>query len=615
MDYSANQLVQTMFCWLFAFLRHRLWAVRSLTGAASRMATYAYPTFPYRAPHDLMANAPQRHPLVIIGAGPVGLAAAVDARLQGLDVIVFDEDDSVSFGSRAVCYAKRSLEILDRLGVGDGVVAQGVSWNVGRTFLREEEVYRFNLLPDTGHKRPGMINLQQYHLEEALVRRAEVLGVDLRWKYKVAGVTPLDDGARISLETPDGAFEIEADWLVVADGARSNVRRHLGLDIEGHVFKDRFLIADVVMKTDFPAERWFWFDPPFHPNQSVLLHKQSDNVWRIDFQLGWDADPEEEKKPENILPRVKAMLGDDREFELEWASVYTFQCRRMKQFRHGHLLFAGDAAHQVSPFGARGANSGFQDADDLVWKLALVIKGLAPAALLDTYDADRVYAADENIRNSTRSTDFITPKSAVSKLFRNAALELARSQPFARKLVNSGRLSVPSFLVNSALNTPDTDADAFAGDMVPGAPLDDAPVHSNGQDAWLLDQLGHRFVLLAFVDWATALDGAQAELHAQSAAFAAQAIPAQVVWVTANGGAAPAGMATLHDRDGLVSQRLDARPGSAYLIRPDQHVAARWRVLDIARLQAALRRATGHELPTVAAHRRATEALTESAPA
>ena len=580
------------------------------------MATYAYPTFSYRAPHDFMGDAPQRHPLVIIGAGPVGLAAAIDARLQGLEVIVFDQDDSVAVGSRAVCYAKRSLEILDRLGVGDCVVNKGVSWNVGRTFLREEEVYRFNLMPDAGHKRPGMINLQQYHLEEALVRRAEALGVDLRWKYKVAGVTPLDSGARISLETPDGAFEVEADWLIVADGARSNVRRQLGLDIEGHVFKDRFLIADVVMKTDFPAERWFWFDPPFHPNQSVLLHKQSDNVWRIDFQLGWDADPEEEKRPENILPRVKAMLGDDREFELEWASVYTFQCRRMKQFRHGHLLFAGDAAHQVSPFGARGANSGFQDADDLVWKLALVIKGQAPAALLDTYDADRVFAAEENIRNSTRSTDFITPKSAISKLFRNAVLELARSQPFARKLVNSGRLSMPSFLVHSALNTPDVDA--FAGDMVPGAPLDDAPVRVAGQDAWLLDQLGHRFVLLAFADRADALDSAQAALQAQSAALAAQPVPVQVIWVTAPGAGAPAGMVTLHDRDGLMAQRLDARPGCGYLIRPDQHVAARWRALDVDRLQAALRRAIGHELSVVSAsadQRLAPQSLTESAPA
>jgi 3-(3-hydroxy-phenyl)propionate hydroxylase len=557
------------------------------------MATYTYPTFPYHPPHDLMRDAPQRKPLVVIGAGPVGLAAAIDARLHGLEVVLFDEEDSVSFGSRAVCYAKRSLEILDRLGVGDVVCAKGVNWNVGRTFLREEEVYHFDLVPESGHKRPGMINLQQYHLEEALVNRATELGVDLRWKYKVAGVQPLEEGARVSVETPDGHFEIDADWLVVADGARSNVRRQLGLDIEGHVFKDRFLIADVIMEADYPAERWFWFDPPFHPNQSVLLHKQSDNVWRIDFQLGWDADPEEEKKPENIIPRVKAMLGDERPFTLEWASIYTFQCRRMKNFRHGRLLFVGDAAHQVSPFGARGANSGFQDTDDLMWKLALVMKGLAPDALLDTYDADRIFAADENIRNSTRSTDFITPKSAVSHLFRNAALELARSQPFARKLVNSGRLSVPAFLVNSALNTPD--ADPFEGNMVPGAPLDDAPVRVAGQDAWLLDQLGNRFQLLVFTD-----DAEQVEpvLRAQAAALADASVPVDTVLITTRAGNGSPGLTVLHDREGLVAQRFDARAGSCYLIRPDQHVAARWRVLDVAAVRSALARATGRGTPS-----------------
>jgi 3-(3-hydroxy-phenyl)propionate hydroxylase len=554
------------------------------------MATYTYPTFPYHPPHDLMQAAPQRKPLVVIGAGPVGLAAAIDARLHGLDVLLFDEEDSVSFGSRAVCYAKRALEILDRLGVGDPIVDKGVGWNVGRTFLREEEVYHFDLVPEPGHKRPGMINLQQYHLEEALVKRATELGVDLRWKYKVAGVQPLKDGARVSVETPDGAFEIDADWLIVADGARSNVRRQLGMDIEGHVFKDRFLIADVIMEADYPAERWFWFDPPFHPNQSVLLHKQSDNVWRIDFQLGWDADPEEEKKPENIIPRVKAMLGDERPFTLEWASIYTFQCRRMKNFRHGRLLFVGDAAHQVSPFGARGANSGFQDTDDLVWKLALVMKGLAPDALLDTYDADRTYAADENIRNSTRSTDFITPKSAVSRLFRNAALELARTQPFARKLVNSGRLSVPAFLVNSALNTPD--AGVFEGNMVPGAPMDDAPVRVAGQDAWLLDQLGNRFQLLVFAASAEQVDPA---LRAQAAGLADAAIPVDTVVVTAHAGGDAAGMTVLYDSEGLVAQRLNARPGTVYLMRPDQHVAARWRRFDLPAVQRALVRATAQD--------------------
>jgi len=397
------------------------------------MGTYTYPKFPYSAPADLQADAPQRRPLIIVGAGPVGLAAAIDARLKGLPVLVFDDDDTVSIGSRAVCYAKRALEVLDRLGVGDPLCDKGVSWNVGRTFFREKEVYRFDLVPDAGHKRPGMINLQQYYLEEVMVARALELGADIRWRYKVVGVRNEPDHVSLRVDTPDGTFDIEADWLIVADGARSPIRNLLGLEIEGRIFMDRFLIADVIMKADFPAERWFWFDPPFHRNQSVLLHKQSDNVWRIDFQLGWDADPEEEKKPENVIPRLKAMLGDDRPFDLEWVSIYTFQCRRMKDFRAGRALFVGDAAHQVSPFGARGANSGFQDTDELIWKLQLVMDGKAPEALLDTYSADRTFAADENLMNSTRSTDFITPKSRVSKVFRNAVLDLAQDHAFARR--------------------------------------------------------------------------------------------------------------------------------------------------------------------------------------
>jgi 3-(3-hydroxy-phenyl)propionate hydroxylase len=550
------------------------------------MGKYTYPQFPYTSTKDLSAKSGHRHHLVIIGAGPVGLAAAIDARLQGLEVLLFDEDDSVSIGSRAVCYAKRTLEVLSRLGVGDPLCEKGVSWNIGRTFLQEEEVYRFNLVPEPGHKRPGMINLQQYYLEETLVARALELGADMRWKCKVTGVQSHADHAVVKVSSPDGEFEVQADWLIVADGARSPVRQMLGLDIEGHVFKDRFLIADVVMKADYPAERWFWFDPPFHPGQSVLLHKQADNVWRIDFQLGWDADPEEEKKPERVLPRLKAMLGDERPFELEWVSIYTFQCRRMKEFRHQRCLFVGDSAHQVSPFGARGANSGIQDADGLMWKLALVMRGLAPEALLDTYHQERAYAADENILNSTRSTDFITPKSATSKLFRNAALSLARHHPFARKLVNSGRLSLPSFLTVSALNTSDTDA--FAGDMVPGAPMDDAPLQTNGHDTWLLDHLGHRFQCVLFVDDVAHVSTAQASTL-QS--LKQGAIPVEPLVISQRPGQLP-GLTVLTDVQGLFAKRYDAQPGSAWLTRPDQHISARWRRLDEAAVRAALARST-----------------------
>ncbi len=551
------------------------------------LSTYNYPKFEYRRPPELAGQRDGHYPVVVVGAGPVGLAAAIDLAIQGTSVVLLDNDDTVSIGSRGVCYAKRALEIMDRLGCAEEMVQKGVSWNVGRTFFREEEVFNFNLCPQPDHHLPGMINLQQYYLEEYLVRRAQSLpNIDLRWKSNVIGVA--DDGERVALrvETPDGAYSLDADWLVVADGARSPIRHMMGLEVEGKIFMDRFLIADVVMKADYPTERWFWFDPPFHPNQSVLLHRQADNVWRIDFQLGWHADPEEEKKPENVIPRIKAMLGDEREFELEWVSVYTFQCRRMHEFRHGRLLFTGDAAHQVSPFGARGANSGIQDIDNLVWKLKLVIDGKAPATLLDTYSEERVAAADENLMNSTRSTDFITPKSAVSKTFRNAVLGLAKDYPFARALVNSGRLSVPSILTESRLNTPD--GDDFAGVMVPGAPLDDAPCETPGGEQWLLQATGNRFQLLYYMPDAAAIAPADA---AALAALADAPVPVEAL-VVAERGAAPGGLKTLIDSRGRIRERYDLHPATTYLVRPDQHVAARWRAFDPGLVRAALARAT-----------------------
>ena len=549
--------------------------------------TFTYPKFDYVRPPELAEGRDGHYPVIVVGAGPVGLTAAIDLAHQGQPVLLLDDDDTVSIGSRGVCYAKRTLEVLDRIGCDNRFVDKGVSWDVGRTFFGEGEVFNFNLRPQAQHLRPGMINLQQYYLEQYLIERTgDVPQLEKRFKHKVIAVTPGDDKVTLRVETPDGAYTLTTDWLVVADGARSPIRTMLGLDIEGKVFMDRFLIADVVMAADFPAERWFWFDPPFHRNQSVLLHKQADNVWRIDFQLGWQADPVEEKKPENVIPRIKAMLGDEREFELEWVSVYTFQCRRMNQFNHGRVLFVGDAAHQVSPFGARGANSGIQDTDNLAWKLKLVMDSKAPPTLLDTYGEERGYAADENLMNSTRSTDFITPKSTTSKVFRNAVLQLAAKYPFARALVNSGRLSVPSWLATSSLNTPD--GDVFEGQMIPGAPLADAPVEVAGQPGWLLHQLGNRFQLLHYVDDASTLD----EKTALALAQLAQAAIAIEAIIVAPRGQAPAGLKTLIDTDGCIAERYDLRPGTTYLVRPDQHVAARWRALDASKIKAALARAT-----------------------
>jgi 3-(3-hydroxy-phenyl)propionate hydroxylase len=549
------------------------------------MVNYQTQEFPYERSVDQDAASVARHPVVIVGAGPVGLTLALDLAKKNIAVVVLDDDHKLSTGSRAICFAKRTLEIFDRLGIGQRCVDRGVSWNVGKVFLRDKPLYEFNLLAEQGHQRPAFINLQQYYVEGFLndaVR--DNSKIDLRWKNRVAAVESRDDDVLLTITTPDGDYQIAADHVVACDGARSPVRNFIGQESKGQVFKDRFLIADVKMTAPFPTERWFWFDPPFHPNQSVLLHKQPDDVWRIDFQLGWDADPEEEKKPERVLPRVRALLGKDTPFELEWVSVYTFACMRMDSFRHGRIVFAGDSAHGVSPFGARGANSGIQDADNLGWKLASVIEGDAPLSLLDSYCTEREFAADENIMNSTRSTDFITPKSDVSRLFRDAVLALARDHPFARKIVNSGRLSMPSSYLQSSLNT--QDAQDFDSAIHPGSPALDAPIVIDGSTTWFLTLIGECFVAVRLAE-NNSLFIAGLKLSTVNVKFGAisaksPAISAVQVWER-----------VAHATDDWIA-RYDATPGTTYLFRPDQHVCARWRTYDASKIDAAISRALGY---------------------
>ncbi|MCF6273203.1 MAG: FAD-dependent oxidoreductase [Rhodobacteraceae bacterium] len=523
------------------------------------------PLYPYQRSEDQDPGPATRHKVIIIGAGPVGLAAAIDLAQQDIPVLVLDDNDRVSFGSRAICFAKRPLEILDRLGCGEPMVARGVAWDTGRVFFDKDEAYSFNLLPETDHKNPAFINLQQYTFEEKLVERVRALQeqgkpIELRGKNKVTALADNGGHVRLEVDTPEGSYLLETDWLIACDGATSPTRRMLGHDFEGRVFEDNFLIVDVIMQADFPAERWFWFDPPFNRGQSALLHKQPDNVWRIDFQIGQDIDREAELEPENIHRRLRAMLGKDAEFELEWASIYTFQCRRMERFRYGRTLFAGDAAHQVSPFGARGANSGLQDTDNLVWKLKLVIEGKAGEDLLDTYSDERIYGADENILNSTRSTDFITPKTEISRIFRDAVLTLAKEHEFARPLVNSGRLSVPCTYDDSKLNGPDMEQLPRA--TRPGAPLKDADTGTG----WLLDQTGNDFQLLG--------------------------INADVPETLEVGGITIKGF-QLSPTESLKTCYLGDARAAVYLIRPDQHVVARWLAYSKSATIAALRQATG----------------------
>jgi 3-(3-hydroxy-phenyl)propionate hydroxylase len=513
---------------------------------------------------------PARHRVVVVGAGPVGLSFAIDLAQRGHSVVLLDDADRIGEGSRAICFSKRALEYWDRLGVADRMVDKGVVWSVGRIFHGDSQLYQFNLLPEEGHKRPAFINLQQFYAEAYLVDRVrELAGIDLRWRNKVTGLEQRNDHVVLTVETPDGPYRLAADYLVACDGARSSLRQMVGAEFAGKVFEDQFLIADVKMTAEFPTERWFWFDPPFHAGRSALLHRQPDDIWRIDLQLSPDADPAVEKKPENVRPRIARMLGHDK-FDFEWISLYKFQCRRMDRFIHGRVIFAGDAAHQVSPFGARGANSGLEDAENLAWKLDRVLRETSPESLLESYQLERSAAADENIRESTRATDFMAPVSRQEARLRKAVLSLARETEFGKRMINGGRLSVPS-IYESPLST--ADSEMWRGGPRPGTSMPDAPVSArSGNSSYLTDafiQAGKRFTLLAFANGAApeAPDGV--------------------------GAIRIGGRDGLADPAGLIAARYDAEPGTAYLLRPDGYVAARFRQPTRAALAAALARATG----------------------
>jgi 3-(3-hydroxy-phenyl)propionate hydroxylase len=511
------------------------------------------------------------HPVVVVGAGPVGLSLAVDLAQRGQPVVLLDDADRIGEGSRAICFSKRSLEYWDRLGVGDRMVDKGVVWSVGRIFHGDAQLYQFNLLPEEGHKRPAFINLQQFYAEAYLVDRVhELPAIDLRWRNKVSGIEPRNDHIALTIDTPDGPYRLRADYVVACDGARSSLRQMVGAEFAGQVFEDQFLIADVKMTAKFPTERWFWFDPPFHAGRSALLHKQPDDVWRIDLQLHPDADPAVERQPENVRPRIARMLGHNQ-FEFEWISLYKFQCRRMEKFVHGRVIFAGDAAHQVSPFGARGANSGLEDAENIAWKLDRVLRGTSPQALLESYHAERSLAADENIRESTRSTDFMAPSTCQEARLRKAVLALAKETEFGKRMVNGGRLSVPS-VYNSPLSM--ADRDPWRGGPVPGTSMPDAPVTSpSGEAAYLSEafiKAGTGFTLLKFCNGA------------------ATDVPEGIGMIRIGGEGG------WSDSTGLARKRYDAEPGTTYLLRPDGYVAARLRHPTHATLNAALARAAGH---------------------
>lgn len=514
----------------------------------------------------------RRHRVAIAGGGPIGLSLALGLARHGIASVVIEADDTVTLGSRAACISRRSQEILDQLGCIKSVLGKALPWTNGTSYYRDIPVYRLKMSHDENQKFYPMVNLEQCYFDQFVLDHIHARYKDLveiRWQTKLAGHTQGDDGVRLDLDTAEGAYQLDCDWLIACDGARSVVRQKMGLRFSGTQYEGTYIIVDVHLKSDHPIERRAWFDPPSNPGSTILMHKQPDDIWRVDYQLRDDEDPVEAVKPENVLPRVRAHLqwiGEVEDWEPVLISAYKANCLTLDKYNHGRVLFAGDAAHLVPIFGVRGMNSGIDDTHNLAWKLAYVIKGQAAPSLLDTYSDERVFAARENIRYGAKSTEFMAPPSHAFYLMREAALSLAVRDPFFSTLSNPRQSSAIAYTA-SRLALPD--AAGFTTGPAPGYVLPECPLERDGLPGHLTDLLGTRFTLLCF-------SAERPDLTPPA--------PLAVHWI------APARnlKAGAWDKTGRLFPLYGAAPAAYYLVRPDGHVLARWKILDASAVADAL---------------------------
>lgn len=410
---------------------------------------YALPEYPFREPPELRSGQPGHHPVVIVGGGITGLTMACALAQYGIAAVLLDEDNTVGVkgaSSRGICYTQKSLEIFHRLGIYERIAAKGVQWSVGRTFAGKDEVYSFDLRQQSTFNlssQPPFINIQQFYIEGYLVERIYELGhVELRWKNRVTGFAQDGSGTALTVETPAGSYRIRADYVIDATGSHSPFRKWVGASVTARKGDDRWCIADVRFSKHPPVERHTWVEAPFNENRAVWQHLMGDNVWRIDYQMAPDADPAQVSREDVVRERLARQFGAECEVEVVWVGPYAYRSECIDAMRHGRVFFMGDAAKVVSPFGARGGNTGIADADNLAWKLAAVLQGRAAPALLESYHQERHEAARQNVQVTNRTARFLRPATPVEKLFRDAALSLARQHVFARQFVNTGRMAV-----------------------------------------------------------------------------------------------------------------------------------------------------------------------------
>lgn len=543
--------------------------------ALTKIGQYTYERFkPALPPLSTQGREDERHTVMIAGGGPVGLATALGLARLGIASVVIEADDSVCEGSRAACISRRSLEILDRLGVAGAFVGKGLPWTSGRSYYGEEEVFRLEMPSSETDKFPPMINLQQYYIEQFLLDaigkvNEETPGcIDIRWQSRVTSLTKEADHVELRIECPLGSYAASADWLVACDGGQSFVRTSLGLELNGVGYQGRYAIVDIELASAAPTERRAWFDPPWAKGTTILMHRQPDNIWRIDYQLTADQDPDKVFSPEQLRHFVQTHLNAIGEGHLPWkpvwTSIYRAGAMTLDSYLHGRILFAGNSAHAMPIFGVRGLNSGFDDADNLIWKLAAVIKQKAGDALLDTYSFERIQAFHVNAANAMRSTEFMSPPNRGFELMREAALSLAGRHKGIARLVNPRQTHAITY-EHSKLSSL---SDSFQAGPMPGATLQDIEIGSGQHLSDLLSST--RFTLFSFGDSTTG----------RLAAAATK---------TEDWPALPCSYAQI-DPSSQATQNYGACSGGVYLVRPDGHVCGRWQkptaeeVLDAIRL-------------------------------
>jgi len=509
------------------------------------------------------------NPVLVLGAGPVGQTTALLLARWGVPTVVLDRRPARdAVGSKAICQQRDVLDVWEAVGAGRRIAEEGVTWTTARTFFRDAELFSYTL-GDTGRPAfPPFVNISQSRTEQILDDRiaAEPL-VDLRWGHDVTGVE--QDATGVGVHCADGTL-LRGSYLVVCAGSRCDeLRRMLGVDFGGHSFDDRFLICDI--RTDLPGwatERRFYFDPAWNPGRQVLIHPCPGSTFRIDWQVPAGYDLDAEVASGALDARIRAIIGD-RDYEIVWKSVYRFHTRLVDRMRCARILIAGDAAHLVSPFGARGLNSGVADAENAAWKIAYVGHGWAPDALLETYHDERHAAALENVAVTTATMDFLVPQDEAAAAHRRDVLSRAGAEPAARALVDSGRLSEPFWYVDSPLTTPSptrpfagrpprgSAPPAGPGILVPDAPLPQVVSGYEGHSTRIHSRPPRRFREIAR-DGFLLLTGGGADVAAAREAAAATPGPVRVVG--------------LDEID--LAGTLGAHPDEVWVVRPDAHIAA-----------------------------------------